>query len=57
MFWRKMGQLQRLRVLHFELIETIDALAAIHKDIEDQGGGFTPIAREVREFLARLPKR
>ena len=50
-------QLNKLRILNYELLHKLDQLAAIHADIEANGGGFTPLAREVREFLSRLPRR
>ena len=50
---RHWWQLNKLRVLNYELLSKLDELAEIHRDIEHCGGGFTPLAREVREFLSR----
>lgn len=54
---RHWWQLNKLRVLNYELLATIDQLAEIHRDIEAQGGGFTPAARAVRDFLTDFPRR
>jgi hypothetical protein len=54
---RHWWQLNKIRVTDYAIRDCIKELRELHKTLEEAGGGFTPLAREIRDFLDRVENR